>query len=190
MADPPHPGEFVRTEIIEPRDLTVVEAAAALGVSRPALSAFLNGRSDLSGAMALRIEKAFGVRMETLMRMQTSYDVARMRRRQDEVSVEPYDAPRPREGRSGLPSVRERGTPYEETTLNIDDSVMRRLRDEAARRKTTMSELVAAGLRRVMAEPVPADVGPALAPLPSWHGGRHLVDISDRDALYRVMEEE
>ena len=47
----------------------------------------LNGRSDLSGLMALRIEKAFGVRMETLMRMQASYDIARTRRREGEVTV-------------------------------------------------------------------------------------------------------
>ncbi len=52
-----------------------------LGVSRPALSAFLNGRSDLSGNMALRIEKAFGVEMDTLMRMQASFDIARTRKR-------------------------------------------------------------------------------------------------------------
>ena len=48
MLNPPHPGAFVRTEVIEPFGLTVGAAAAALGVSRPALSSFLNGRSDLS----------------------------------------------------------------------------------------------------------------------------------------------
>ena len=53
----------------------------------------LNGRSDRSGTMALRIEKAFGVRMETLMRMQSSYDIARTRRREGEVTVERYRAP-------------------------------------------------------------------------------------------------
>ena len=90
MLNPPHPGEFVRTEIIEPLGLTVAAAAAVLGVSRPALSTFLNGRSDLSGTMALRIEKAFGVQMDTLMRMQASCDIARARRREDEVQVERY----------------------------------------------------------------------------------------------------
>ena len=40
--------------------------------------------------MALRIEKAFGVRMDTLMRMQASYDIARARRREDDVRVERY----------------------------------------------------------------------------------------------------
>ena len=66
-----HPGEFIRAEILEPLDLTVTAAAQVLQVSRPALSNLLNGQADLSGDMALRIEKAFGVRMETLMRMQS-----------------------------------------------------------------------------------------------------------------------
>ena len=87
MLNPPHPGAFVRTEVIEPLGLTVSGAATALGVSRPALSALLNGRADLSGTMALRIEKAFGVRMDTLMRMQASYDIARARRREHDIRV-------------------------------------------------------------------------------------------------------
>ena len=77
------------------------------------------------------------------------------------------------------------------TTLNIDDSVMQRLREEAARRGTTMSMLVEAGLRRVLAEPAQPTSPPAeLSPLPTWNGGKELVDISNRDSLYRAMEEE
>jgi antitoxin HigA-1 len=87
MKNPPHPGDFVRTEIIEAAGLTVTAAAEALHVSRPALSSLLNGKADLSGEMALRIEKAFGVRMDTLMRMQSSYDIARTRRREKEIKV-------------------------------------------------------------------------------------------------------
>jgi antitoxin HigA-1 len=83
----PHPGDFIRTEIIEPAGLSVTAAAAALQVSRPALSALLNGRADLSGDMALRIEKAFGVKMDTLMRMQSAYDIAQTRRREKEIRV-------------------------------------------------------------------------------------------------------
>ena len=76
------------------------------------------------------------------------------------------------------------------TTLNIDDSVMQRLREEAARRGTTMSALVEAGLRRVLAAPETTErAEETLPPLPSWNGGEELVDISDRDALYRTMEE-
>ena len=77
------------------------------------------------------------------------------------------------------------------TTLNIDDSVMQRLREEAARRGTTMSALVEAGLRRVLASPTAAGEQPEpLPPLPTWRSGGFRVDIADRDALYRVMEEE
>jgi addiction module HigA family antidote len=81
MSNPPHPGDFIRTEIIEAHGLSVTEGASILGVSRPALSSLLNGKANLSGDMALRIEKGFGVRMDTLMRMQNSYDIATARKR-------------------------------------------------------------------------------------------------------------
>ena len=87
MKNPSHPGDFIRTEIIQPAGLSVTAAAAALRVSRPALSSLLNGKADLSGDMALRIEKAFGVKMDTLMRMQNSYDIAQARRRASEIKV-------------------------------------------------------------------------------------------------------
>ncbi len=56
-------------------------------VSRPALSSLLNSKAGLSGEMALRIEKAFGVRMDTLMRMQSAYDIAQTRKREKEIRV-------------------------------------------------------------------------------------------------------
>ena len=87
MKNPPHPGDFIRTEIIEPAGLSVTAAAAALQVSRPALSSLLNSKAHLSGEMALRIEKAFGVKMETLMRMQSAFDIARTRGREKEIRV-------------------------------------------------------------------------------------------------------
>ena len=77
------------------------------------------------------------------------------------------------------------------TTLNIDDTVMRRLREEAARRQATMSSLVEAGLRHVLADGGTAYGGSSpLPPLPSWNSGGHLVEICNREELYRVMEEE
>ena len=91
MKNPPHPGEFIRTEIIKPAGLSVTAAAAALQVSRPALSSLLNGKADLSGDMALRIEKAFGVKMDTLMRMQASYDIAQIITQQPTTQTEPAD---------------------------------------------------------------------------------------------------
>jgi addiction module HigA family antidote len=63
MKKPPHPGDFVRTEIIKPAGLSVTAAAAQLQVSRPAMSSLLNGKANLSGDIALRIESAFGVKM-------------------------------------------------------------------------------------------------------------------------------
>ena len=90
MKNPAHPGGFVKSEIIEALDLTVTEAARVLGVTRPALSALVNERAHLSPEMALRVEKAFGVSMDTLMRMQNSYDIARTRRREDEIDIEPF----------------------------------------------------------------------------------------------------
>ena len=90
MRNPSHPGAFVRTEILGPLDLTVTSAANVLGVSRPTLSSLLNGQADLSGDIALRLEKAFGVRMDTLMRMQASYDIARTRQRQKSITVRRY----------------------------------------------------------------------------------------------------
>lgn len=87
LKNPPHPGDFIRTEIIEAAGLTVTAAAIALRVSRPTLSSLLNSKADLSGDMALRIEKAFGVKMDTLMRMQASYDIAQTRKRENQIRV-------------------------------------------------------------------------------------------------------
>ncbi len=90
MKNPPHPGDFIRTEIIKPAGLTVTAAAAALQVSRPALSSLLNGKANLSGEMALRIEKAFGAKMDTLMRMQSAYDIAQARKDEKKIHVRRY----------------------------------------------------------------------------------------------------
>lgn len=74
------------------------------------------------------------------------------------------------------------------TTLNIDDTVMARLREEAAKRGTTMSELVEAGLRLVLDE-IPQGAGVKKLPrLPSWSSGGELVDVANRDELYSVMD--
>ena len=89
MIDPAHPGGFIR-EIVTELELNVTEAAEVLGVTRPALSNLLNERASLSPEMALRFEKAFALSMDTLMRMQNEYDIARTRRREGEISVERY----------------------------------------------------------------------------------------------------
>ena len=92
MKNPVHPGLFLRMEVIEGMGLTVTEAAKALGVTRPALSALINARAALSPDMAIRVQKAFGPDMETLMRMQNSWDIAQARKRERALKVKRYVA--------------------------------------------------------------------------------------------------
>ena len=87
---PSHPGDFIRTEVLEELGLTITKAAEVLGVRRATLSDFLNGKASLSPEMALRIEKAFGTSMDMLLRMQAWYDASLMRARSEQVHVERY----------------------------------------------------------------------------------------------------
>lgn len=93
---PSHPGEFIREEILKELGLSVSKAAEVLGVRRATLSDLLNGKAALSAEMALRIEKAFEVDMEMLLRMQAWYDTHAMRGRAGEIKVKRYSAPEPR----------------------------------------------------------------------------------------------
>ena len=90
MKNPPHPGNLIRTEIIEALDLNVSQAAAILKVRRATLSDVLAGKAALSPEMALRIEKAFGPDMDHLLRMQLAYDVAKTRQHSRAISVKRY----------------------------------------------------------------------------------------------------
>lgn len=98
---PAHPGGFIKHEIIEPLGLSVTAAADVLGVTRATLSTLLNERAHLSPEMALRVEKAFGVSMDTLMRMQNSYDIAQTRKREGEISVAPFKG-EPEKSQAGI----------------------------------------------------------------------------------------
>jgi len=91
MKNPPHPGRIVRQDCVEPLKLTITGAAKVLGVTRQALSLLLNERTDLSSEMALRIEKAFGPKMDHLMRMQLAFDLARQRQREAAIKVRRYE---------------------------------------------------------------------------------------------------
>jgi len=91
MKNPPHPGGLIRREVIAPLGLTVSDAASILGVTRQALSLLLNERTDLSSEMALRIEKAFGPKMDRLMRMQLAFDLAKQRARENAIKVKRYE---------------------------------------------------------------------------------------------------
>ncbi len=92
MYNPPHPGVFLKEEVIESLKLTITTASKILGVTRPALSKLLNGRASLSPKMALRFEKAFGLKMDTLLKMQTSYDIAQIRKTASEIKIKRYEA--------------------------------------------------------------------------------------------------
>ena len=82
-----HVGDWLKTEIVEPAGINVTDLAAHFGVSRQALSTLLNGNASLSADMAIRFEKAFGVKADTLLRMQTSYDLAQARTREAGIKV-------------------------------------------------------------------------------------------------------
>ena len=87
---PSHPGDFIRTEIIEELGLSVTKTAEILGVRRATVSDLLNGRASLSPEMALRVEKAFGIGMDMLLRMQAWHDAAQMRARAADIRVQRY----------------------------------------------------------------------------------------------------
>lgn len=85
-----HPGDWLRSEIVEPNGLNVTEAARHLGVTRQAMSNLLNARAGLSADMAIRFEKAFAVKADTLLRMQTAYELAEARANEGAIRVERF----------------------------------------------------------------------------------------------------
>ncbi len=87
MKNPPHPGEIIREEIIKALGLTVTGAAEILGVRRATLSDVTNGKASVTAEMALRLEKAFGVSMDLLLKMQAGYDAAQARLHSDQIKV-------------------------------------------------------------------------------------------------------
>jgi len=91
----PHVGAFIREEILDELGLSVSKGAEVLGVRRATLSDLVNEKAALSPEMALRIEKAFGVKMDLLLKMQAGYDTENMRQHADEITVQRYAAPTP-----------------------------------------------------------------------------------------------
>ncbi len=83
-----HAGAWLMAEIVAPAGIKRAALVAHLGVSRQALSTLLNGNAGLSADMAIRFEKAFGIKADTLLRMQTAHDLALARGREGEISVE------------------------------------------------------------------------------------------------------
>ena len=83
MHNPPHPGEIIRELCVEPLNLTVTDAAKALGVTRKTLSTLLNGRAGISPEMALRLSKVFGRTPEGWLRLQQQFDIWKAKRSVD-----------------------------------------------------------------------------------------------------------
>jgi addiction module HigA family antidote len=92
MKNPSHPGEVFYWGVIEPLDISVAEAARALGVRRATLSAVVNGRAALSPDLALRIEKAFGPKVDLMLRIQAAYDAAKIRKHTKRIKVKRFAA--------------------------------------------------------------------------------------------------
>ena len=88
---PSHPGEFFREEVLEPLNLSITRAAEILDVRRATLSDLVNGKASLSPEMAIRIEKGFGLDMDTMLRMQAWHDGAVMREQSDRIHVQRYE---------------------------------------------------------------------------------------------------
>lgn len=86
-----HPGRWIRTELMDPNGVSINRLVDAFGVSRQALSNLFNARAALSADMAIRFEKAFGVKAETLLRMQLAYDLARARQHESDIIVKGLD---------------------------------------------------------------------------------------------------
>jgi len=89
---PSHPGAFIRTEVIDELGLSVSKAAEILGVRRATLSDLLNEKSSLTAEMALRMEKAFQLNMDMLLRMQALHDATEMRKQAGKIKIDPYVA--------------------------------------------------------------------------------------------------
>lgn len=89
MKNPPHPGGLVR-DCLEEFELSVAEGARGMGVTRQQLYNVISGKSGISPEMALRLEKAFGGTADQWLRMQIAHDLARVRSRDDEITVKSF----------------------------------------------------------------------------------------------------
>ena len=92
MYNPPHPGDVVRRQCLEPLGLTVTEAAKGLGVSRNTLSMLLNGRMKVSTEMAIRLSQGFGGSPESWLQQQMQYDLWYVQQRKKEFEVRNFKA--------------------------------------------------------------------------------------------------
>jgi addiction module HigA family antidote len=92
MKNPPHPGESVRYDCLEPLGLSVTEGAKALGVTRQALNNLVNGKSGISPEMAIRLDKAFGGGAQVWLGLQMDYDLAQAMKHERAIKVKRVEA--------------------------------------------------------------------------------------------------
>jgi addiction module HigA family antidote len=90
MKNPPHPGHAIKDACLDALGLSVTEGAKILGVARHTLSRVINGQAGISPEMAIRLEKAGWSNADMWLRLQSQYDLAQVRRREDEIKVERY----------------------------------------------------------------------------------------------------
>ena len=92
MQNPPHPGEFIRRQCLEPLGLTVTETAKGLAVSGNTLSMLLNGRLGISPEMAIRLSQAFGGSPQSWLQQQMQYDLWHVQQNREEIAVRKFAA--------------------------------------------------------------------------------------------------
>ena len=93
MHNPPHPGEIVKMDCLEPLGLSVERAAEGLGVSSQSLADIVNEKTGISAEMSVRLSKAFGSTPETWLRMQMAYDLWQIGERENQIEVESFRMP-------------------------------------------------------------------------------------------------
>lgn len=94
MKNPPHPGQHVKLDCLEPLGLSITRGAEVLGVTRLTLSNLVNGKNGVSPEMAIRLSKAFGGNPEVWLGMQMDYDLAQATRHASHIKVK-RQAPAP-----------------------------------------------------------------------------------------------
>jgi addiction module HigA family antidote len=92
MHKPPHPGEIIKELCLEPLELTVTDAANALGVTRKTLSSIINGKAGISPEMAVRLSIAFNTSSESWMNQQAQYDLWKAEQHRKELQVRQLSA--------------------------------------------------------------------------------------------------
>ena len=92
MYNPPHPGEILKELCLGPLDLTVTDAAKALGISRKTLSSIVNGRAGISPEMAVRLSMAFDTTAESWLNQQVQYDLWHAERKRKKLRVQKLSA--------------------------------------------------------------------------------------------------